>query len=682
MMTKTSTCSVNSVAKLLLATVCAIPGYAQITPGNILVSRSVYAGAASTVTVGQQLPPICGSAASCPGKAISNGEFPNLNDSSNVWNNDNVDGSFGVTSPIFLDQLTPAGVLINTITAPPSQIVTSFSSKSELGLSLSTDYSAITFMGYLAGGANVLDASNANTTGVVDPTNPVGTIVDRAVAQVSPNGGIKTTDTWAYSGNNGRNAILANGIYYTAGNDNNGSQPTTMPFTPVLQELTASTGIQIVNPNGPTGNYLQAGTFSVTQYGYPADKPGKDMNFRGLTIFNNTLYATKGSGSNGINTVYQVGATGTLPTAATAPEIMTILPGFPTVLAKTAGINNDYPFGICFADANTLYVGDEGDGVLADAGVSTLAGLQKWILTNGTWSMAYAMQNGLNLGQQYSVANYPPSLNPATAGLRDLTCRLNSDGTVTVYALTSTVSTNGDQGADPNKLVAINDVLANTNPAVGASEQFTTIETATYGQVLRGVSFTPIAAPLGALSLYNDQIAGLGQSAQLPIVLSSPAPAGGLALTLSSSDPTTVTVNPSVIYIPAGATTPRNAQPVVTGINLGAATITTAGMYFTTASSPVQVTGSLSFARRGAVFNGATVNFALSLSGPAPAGGLTVNLTSANSGIATVPPSVTFPANATSVNVPVTGTGTGTTTITAGNGSASLSSATVSVIVE
>jgi hypothetical protein len=42
-------------------------------------------------------------------------------------------------------------------------------------------------------------------------------------------------------------------------------------------------------------------------------------------------------------------------------------------------------------------------------------------------------QNGLNLGQQYSVANYPASLNPATAGLRNITCRLNSAGTVTVW---------------------------------------------------------------------------------------------------------------------------------------------------------------------------------------------------------------------------------------------------------
>jgi hypothetical protein len=121
---------------------------------------------------------------------------------------------------------------------------------------------------------------------------------------------------------------------------------------------------------------------------------------------------------------------------------------------------------------------------------------------------------------------------------------------------------------------------------------------------------------------------------------------------------------------------------MVTGINLGAATITATGMYFTTTSQQVQVTGTLTFSRRESVFNGTTGNFTLTLSGPAPAGGLTVNLTSANPSIATVQPSVTFAAHATSVNVPVTGTGTGTTTITAGNGSADLSSATVSVIVE
>ena len=67
---------------------------------------------------------------------------------------------------------------------------------------------------------------------------------------------------------------------------------------------------------------------------FGTDKPGKDTNFRGLTIFNNTLYVTKGSGSNGVNTVYQAGTAGTLPTgsAATLATVpLTILRDFPTL---------------------------------------------------------------------------------------------------------------------------------------------------------------------------------------------------------------------------------------------------------------------------------------------------------------------------------------------------------------
>ena len=41
-----------------------------------------------------------------------------------------------------------------------------------------------------------------------------------------------------------------------------------------------------------------------------------------------------------------------------------------------------FPFGIWFANASTLYVGDEGDGVAVDAPTSTKAGLQKWSLVN------------------------------------------------------------------------------------------------------------------------------------------------------------------------------------------------------------------------------------------------------------------------------------------------------------
>ena len=41
------------------------------------------------------------------------------------------------------------------------------------------------------------------------------------------------------------------------------------------------------------------------------DKVGKDDNFRGLTISGSVLYYTKGSGGNGVDTVYFLDTTGT-----------------------------------------------------------------------------------------------------------------------------------------------------------------------------------------------------------------------------------------------------------------------------------------------------------------------------------------------------------------------------------
>jgi uncharacterized protein (TIGR03437 family) len=503
--------------------------FSGFTSGNLILSRSVYAGDASAVVVGEALPPVCpatanaAAAGACAVKATDNGLIASNATSNNVFNNNKVDGSFGITSPIFLDQLTPAGVTVNSFAVPSNMIVTSFSSKSELALNLSTDGSVITFMGYVTS-PNTVDVSNSNTPGVYDPTNPSGNSYFRAVAQVSATGAIQVTPTNAYSGNNGRSAILSNGMYYMVGNANNGTGTPT--------NVISSTGVEISTP-GQAANTAptEIGNFSVAQITnpatgtpYAADKLGKDNNFRGLTIFNNTLYVTKGSGSNGIDTVYQVGTAGTLPTPATAAAApITILSGFPTALAKTAGATNDYPFGIWFANANTLYVADEGDGVLADAAGSTTAGLQKWVLSAGTWKMAYVLQNGLNLGQAYSIANYPAALNPATAGLRNIIGKVNGDGTVTVYGVTSTVSTNGDPGADPNKLVSITDTLSATTAPATAT--FTTLRTAVAGEVLRGVAFAPSSTSVPSV----------------PLILSAASPSvaaiapGGLAFALGQN---------------------------------------------------------------------------------------------------------------------------------------------------
>jgi len=535
--------------------------FSGFTYGNIVVSRSLYSGSAATLAVGQPLPPVCPATATTQcnaAKATDSGAYASTTSTNNVFNNNLVDGSFGVTSPVFLDQLTPAGTLVSTLTIPTSLGTTSFSSKSEVALNLSTDGTAITYMQYIAP-PNTVDVSNANTPYAYDPTNPAGGSYYRAVVQVGANGAIQVTPTNSYSGNNGRAAILANGIYYMTGNSNNGTGTPT--------NIIGTAGAQMAIPGQSLGTPpIQIGDLSISQVinpvtglPYPPDKAGKDNNFRGLTIFNNTLYVTKGSGGNGFNTVYQVGDKGSLPTPANAASAaITILNGFPDTLAKSTTQPVGYPFGLFFANATTLYVGDEGDGTMENAGTSKTSGLQKWVLNNGTWTLAYVMQNGLNLGTQYSIANYPAALNPGPDGLRNIAGKLNDDGTATIFGITSTVSANGDQGADPNQLVSITDVIANTSAAVAATEKFTVLRTANAGEVLRGVCLAPTVGSTPAVNV--PLILSAANPAAFAVSPGSLATANGQNLatttaTTSAPYPTSVSGTSVSILDAAGVTT-------------------------------------------------------------------------------------------------------------------------------
>ena len=327
-------------------------------------------------------------------------------------------------------------------------------------------------------------------------------------------------------------------MLYTAGNAGQSSRPPA--------NVVASTGAQIMtpsslpeadqNPGAPT----PVGSFNISQLGDPLDKSTKDNNFRGIAIHDNVIYYTKGSGGNGVDTVYFVDTTGKacpgtgvglpqpgaqLPTTppsftvqnlgtagkpnnALEPTNMCVLKGFPTNLVpgtNTYPSTQKFPFGVWFANDHTLYVADEGSGdnpyangeyTDATAANEPDAGLEKWVFNGGQWTLAYTLQNGLDLGQPYTVPGYPTGINsvtglpwaPATDGLRQLTGRVNRNGTVTIWATTSTVSGGGDQGADPNKLVEFTDWVGATNPG---TEHFRTLKTAHFGEVLRGISFTP-----------------------------------------------------------------------------------------------------------------------------------------------------------------------------------------------
>jgi len=519
----------------------------EFKPGTLVLTRSVYVGTPSLLVPGVTvLPPGCmGGAAGIPvtvpliaggvtppipvpcSVASADGTFPN------VFNNSATDGHFGITSPIFLDDITTDGHRIDSLAIPTDQIVTSFSSKSELALHLSTDRKSVTFVGYRGGpgfptAANIFDVSNGNTPGLIDPTNAAAGQYYRAVAEVDAHGHLMITDGNAYSGDNGRGAVKGGSLYYLVGNDNSGSlSKSQLKTTFVGVDLVNDTGAELLVP-GQTPpvppNVTKIGKFDISQVidpftnvPYAADKPGKDDNYRGITIYKNTLYITKGSGGNGINSVYQVGVQGTLPSgdAATLAKVpITILPGFPVTLAAGADPTTKavtpvlYPFGIWFASPNTLYVCDEGDGTLVTPAVNgnvatpyaqATAGVQKWILTSGTWNMAYVMNSGLNIGIPYGVEDYPAALNPATGGCRNMTGKYNDDGTVTIFAVTSTVSPSGDQGADPNKLFKVTDVLNATALPTGDGDNdnddslghIKIIRSAKSGEVYRGVSLAP-----------------------------------------------------------------------------------------------------------------------------------------------------------------------------------------------
>ena len=519
----------------------------EFKPGTLVLTRSVYVGTPSLLVPGVTvLPPGCvggttGTSVSVPligggttppiavpcSVASADGTFPG------VFNNAATDGHFGITSPIFLDNLTTDGRRLDTLPIPTDQIVTSFSSKSELALHRSTDGKSLTFVGYRGGpgfptAANIFDVSNGNTPGLIDPTNAAVGQYFRSVGEVDAHGHLMITEGNAYSGDNGRGAIKGGSLYYLVGNDNSGNLSKKQVTTTIVgEELVNSTGAELLVPGQAPPvppNITKVGDFEITQVidpltgkPYAADKAGKDNNYRGITIFDNTLYVTKGSGGNGINTVYQVGDAGVLPSgdvATLAALPITILPGFPNTLAAgadpTTGATTPvmFPFGVWFANASTLYVCDEGDGTLvspaengnvATTDAQATAGVQKWILVNGTWQMAYVMNRGLNVGIPYSVENYPTALNPATGGCRNMTGQDNHDGTVTIYAVTSTISPSGDQGADPNKLFKVTDVLKATTLPSGDGDhdkddsigQIKIIRSAKSGEVFRGVDFAP-----------------------------------------------------------------------------------------------------------------------------------------------------------------------------------------------
>jgi hypothetical protein len=272
-----------------------------------------------------------------------------------------------------------------------------------------------------------------------------------------------------------------------------GQYDTTGSGTGTLDAITNSRVVGQVNGTFGSATGYQRG-FALT----PPDKTGKDDNFRGLTNYRDTLYVTKGSGSNGLDAVYQVNPTGGgyvspgqsagLPSIGSAGVAsINPLPGWPLT---STGANESssgttptvfHPFGVWFANDTTLYVADEGSASVTNAAPG---GLEKWTFNSGTglWELNYTLP--VSAIPTYAVSGIG-SLR--ALGLRNISGVDNGDGTVTIYGVTSTTGqTLNDEGADPNQLVVITDSVAATSAPAAT---FQVVETAAYGDVLRGVAF-------------------------------------------------------------------------------------------------------------------------------------------------------------------------------------------------
>ncbi len=229
---------------LLLLTTMIAAGFSApasayyFNPADIVVSESTFVanpGEAANLTVGAPISyPVAGGGPGVPA-AGTTGNANATDANPGVFTNSAVDGNFGITAPLSLVQINPATFTQDgaALELPTSQIVTSFPSKSEGSLYLSQDGQSLTIAGYDVAATGrypvgALDVSNSSTSATT-PSKATAAgnangVVNRTVAQIGTTGTVATTDVNAYSGNNGRGAILYNGTYYMTGNANVGAR--------------------------------------------------------------------------------------------------------------------------------------------------------------------------------------------------------------------------------------------------------------------------------------------------------------------------------------------------------------------------------------------------------------------------------------------------------------------------
>lgn len=198
-----------------------------------------------------------------------------------------------------------------------------------------------------------------------------------------------------------------------------------------------------------------------------------------------------------------------------------------------------------------------------------------------------------------------------------------------------------------------------------STSPITTSATSTVSAVSGGVTKTAVlsvaALVPNTLSLSPTSTIG-GTTSTATVTLTGNAPAGGTIVTLASSNTSAATV-PATVTVAAGTS---STTFTVTAVPVGTTTSATisATVGATTASKVLTVTAPVPTTlvlNPTSVIGSSPSTGTVTITGKAPTGGLAVVLSS-NNAAATVPATVTVPANATSATFTVTTTGVSTST--------------------
>ena len=233
------------------------------------------------------------------------------------------------------------------------------------------------------------------------------------------------------------------------------------------------------------------------------------------------------------------------------------------------------------------------------------------------------------------------------APVNGLTVSLSSDNTSTIGLQTSSlfIAQGGTTGS-----FTINGVSAGT----------TTVRATGTGYIAGALSVT---ATLQIISLPATLNVPFGQNQSVPVSLAVPAAAGGVTVTLASSDATRVAIVTGSITIAQGS---QVGSGTVFGQFPGPSTLTASATGFVSATSAATTTALLNIVQTSATLNasfGTSITIELrsgATTVPAPAGGLTVSLSAANAACVSVPGTVTIPQGLVNTTVQLTYGGSAT----------------------